>query len=432
MLRLFLRLYVFLMLPATAAFVFSMYVTDQVMAHMNMEQNRARAGQAFDRAERIITDSRVPDWQGRLKEIEKTFRLEHEIVPLSKAEDDSFMSASEKERLLAGDIAFRDRPGGGWVYERRIKDSDRVLRIEWIGAYEYQLVYYAIIIAFMTLAMSLILWRWMWPLWRDLQGLSAATSRVGEGDFDVRAQLDPRSLLQPIASAFNVMAGRVQALLRSHRDLEQGVAHELRTPLAQLKFDLELARTSDDAGERDARFDAMSRDLVDLEDLVSELLVLASLRQAPPYAPREVPAASVVDEAQRRVREEMRGEHAEVRIETAPGMPASLSCDPKYLTRALVNILRNAVRYARTRVVVSLTRDGGQTVLAVDDDGPGVPPADRTRLFEPFTRVEGSRGRDSGGVGLGLAIVKSVAEWHGGRAEITDSPLGGARVSIRW
>src|SRR5271154_5181928 len=99
------------MLPLTGAFVFFMYVTDQVMAQMDSEQQRARAGVAFDRAERIITDTRVPDWQGRLKEIEKTFRVEHEIVPLAKADDDFFMSSSEKERLQAGEIAFRDRTG---------------------------------------------------------------------------------------------------------------------------------------------------------------------------------------------------------------------------------------------------------------------------------------------------------------------------------
>ena len=123
MLRLFLRLYLFLMLPATAAFVLFMYVTDQVMAQMHAEQQRARAGVAFDRAERIITDTRVPDWQGRLKEIEKTFRVEHEIVPMDRALDDCFMSPSEKERLRAGDVAFRDRPGGGAVYLRRHQDT---------------------------------------------------------------------------------------------------------------------------------------------------------------------------------------------------------------------------------------------------------------------------------------------------------------------
>jgi len=432
LLRLFLRLYVFLMLPATAAFVFSMYVTDQVMAQLDSEQQRARAGVAFDRAERIVTDTRVPDWQGRLREIEKTFRVEHQIVSLDKALDDFFMSPSEKERLRAGDIAFRDRPGGGLVYLRRIKNSDRALRIEWVGAYEYQLAYYAIVIAIMTLAMCAILGRWLWPLWRDLKGLTAVTARMGEGDFHVRASVAPNSLLQPIAQAFNSMASRVQALLQSHRDLEQGVAHELRTPLAQLKFDLELARGSSERSEREERFEAMSSDIVDLEELVGELLVLASIRHAPPYSPREVPAASLIDEALRRAHDEMRAARHDVSIEGPKDLPQTLSCDPKYLTRALVNILRNAVRYARSRVAVSVAREGGRTVVSVDDDGPGVPPRERARLFEPFTRLEGSRGRDSGGVGLGLAIVKSVAEWHGGTAEISDSPLGGARVSIRW
>ncbi len=432
MLRLFLRLYVFLMLPATAAFVSFMYVTDQVMAQMHAEQQRARAGVAFDRAERIITDKRVPDWQGRLQEIEATFRVAHEVVPMEKAVDDFFMSGSEKERLRAGDIAFRDRPGGGNVYLRRIKNSDRALRIEWVGAYEYMLVYYAIILSLVTIAMLAILWRWTRPLWRDLEALKAATARVGAGDFGVRADVSRNSLLQPIAAGFNTMSERVQRLLQSHRDLEQGVAHELRTPLAQLKFDLELARTATAGADREGRFVAMERDVVDLEDLVSELLVLANLREAPPYKPRDVRGSDLVDEVLRRANEEMRAAGREVCIEAPRHVPENFSCDSKYLSRALVNVLRNAVRYAKSKVAVTVERAGSRTTISVDDDGPGVPPDERDRLFEPFTRLEGSRGRDSGGVGLGLAIVKSVAEWHGGEARISDSPLGGARVSISW
>jgi two-component system, OmpR family, sensor kinase ParS len=432
MLRLFLRLYLLLMLPATAAFVFFMYITDQVMAQLHAENQRARAGVAFDRAERIITDNRVPDWQGRLKEIEATFRVAHEVIPLQKAADDFFMSSSEKERLARGDIAFRDRPGGGNVYLRRIKDSDRALRIEWVGAYEYLMVYYAIILTFVTTALTAILWRWTRPLWRDLEMLKAATVRVGEGDFDVRANVPRSSLLEPIATGFNTMAQRVQRLLRSHRDLEQGVAHELRTPLAQLKFDLELARSSSRDEEREERFVAMERDVVDLEELVNELLVLAKLREAPPYAPREVRAAELVDEVLRRANDEMRATGRSIAIEPPRNVPESISCDSKYLSRALANVLRNAVRYAKSKVAVTVERAGSRTTISVDDDGPGVPPVERERLFEPFTRLEGSRDRDSGGVGLGLAIVKSVAEWHGGEARISDSPLGGARVSISW
>lgn len=432
MLRLFLRLYLLLMLPATAAFVFFMYVTDQVMAQMHAEQQRQRAGVAFDRAERIVTDQRVPDWQGRLKEIEATFRVGHEIVPMEKALADFFMSSSEKDRLRNGEIAFRDRPGGGTVYLRRIKDTDRALRIEWVGAYEYLALYYTIIVLLVTTALALILFRLTRPLWRDLESLKAATARVGEGDFGVRAVVQRGSMLEPIGSAFNSMAGRVQALVQSHRDLEQSVAHELRTPLAQLKFDLELARTAEDREEMERRFAAMQRDVVDLDDLVSELLVLANLREAPPYRPRRVAAGDLVEEVLRRAEDEMRATGRDIAIEAPRNLPDSLSCDAKYLTRALVNLLRNAVRYAHSKVALTIEQAGSRTTISVDDDGPGVPPVDRERLFEPFTRLESSRGRDSGGVGLGLAIVKSVAEWHGGEARISDSPLGGARVSISW
>lgn len=432
MFRLFLRLYLLLMLPATAAFVIFMYVTDQVMAQVHAEEQRQRAGVAFDRAERVIGDTRVPNWQGRLHEIEQTYRIEHQIIPLERALGDFFMSASEKDRLRAGDVAFRDRPGGGAVYLRRIGDSDRVLRIEWVGSYEYLALYYTIIVALVMTGLAFILWRWTRPLWHDLERLRGATARVGSGDFTVRADVSAGSLLSPIAAAFNGMAARVDALLRSHRDLEHGVAHELRTPLAQLKFDLELARTSTDAADRDARFSAMQRDVNELDELVSELLVLAHLREAPPYRPVEVPARPFLDEAVKRAHDEMRMLGREVAIDVRGSIPATLSCDPKYLGRALANMLRNALRHAASRVVLTVERQAASTTIVIDDDGPGIPSEERDRLLEPFTRLDASRVRDAGGVGLGLAIVKSVAEWHGGEVRIADSALGGARISISW
>jgi signal transduction histidine kinase len=431
-LRIFLRLYLLLMLPATLAFVLLMFVTDEVMTRLNAEQQRARAATAFERAERIITDKRVPDWRGRLKLIEQTFNIEHQILPLAEVRNDWFMSDEEKDRLDSGQVARRDRLGGGTVWLRRMKDSEDVIRIEWVGFYQYVSLYYTIIIVLMTLALCAILYRWAKPVWRDVQALQAATARVGDGDFEVRAEVARSSLLEPIASAFNGMSARVSALLRSHRDLEQSVAHELRTPLAQLKFDLELARSAEKAEEREARFANMKQDVVELEELVDELLVLANLRQAPPYSPRETPTRTLLDDVLRRANDEMRAAGRTIAIEPPTQMPESLSCDAKYLGRALANVLRNAVRYARTRVALSVERSGDRTMIRIDDDGPGVPPDQRQRVLEPFTRIEGSRVRDSGGVGLGLAIVKSVAEWHGGEVVISDSPLGGARVSISW
>ncbi|KAG1244107.1 hypothetical protein G6F65_021995 [Rhizopus arrhizus] len=103
------------------------------------------------------------------------------------------------------------------------------------------------------------------------------------------------------------------------------------------------------------------------------------------------------------------------------------------MTRALLNLLQNAIRHAGGRVQVSLTSPAPQEyVLTVDDDGPGVPPADRERIFEPFIRLDESRDRGTGGTGLGLAIVSRVARWHHGMALATDSPLGGARFVVSW
>src|SRR5204862_8308650 len=157
----------------------------------------------------------------------------------------------------------------------------------------------------------------------------AATARVGEGDFEVRAVVGRGSMVEPIAQAFNVMAGRVHALIRSHSDLEQSVAHELRTPLAQLKFDLELARSSATPEDRERRYVAMEEDVDALEELVNELLLLASLREAPPYKPMAIAATVLMDDVIRRVKDEMRASGRDVAIEAPRNLPENLSCDAK-------------------------------------------------------------------------------------------------------
>jgi two-component system sensor histidine kinase RstB len=336
--------------------------------------------------------------------------------------DDWFMSGSEKERLESGHVARRDRLGGGSVWLRRIKDTDDVLRIEWIGFYDYVRLYYSIIIVLMTLALCAILYRWAKPMWRDVRRCRRRPARVGEGDFDVRAQVGRTSLLEPIASAFNVMSARVSALLKSHRDLEQSVAHELRTPLAQLKFDLELARTSERAEERAERFEAMDRDVQELEQLVNELLLLANLRQAPPYTPTRSKTQALVGEVVRRAQDEMRAAGRDVAIEAPAQMPQLLSCDARSLARALANVLPQRRALRRSRVAIEVKRSGERTVITVDDDGPGVPPDQRARVFEPFHAGRGGSGTRQRRRGAGTGDREErrrVARRRGGDRRIT-------------
>jgi signal transduction histidine kinase len=109
---------------------------------------------------------------------------------------------------------------------------------------------------------------------------------------------------------------------------------------------------------------------------------------------------------------------------------APCRCRPTSLRRALRNLIGNAVTYGeRARVV--MVRDGDDYRIDIDDDGPGIPPADQERVFEPFVRLEGSRSRETGGVGLGLSIARSIARAHGGEVELANRPEGGLRVSLR-
>jgi signal transduction histidine kinase len=102
------------------------------------------------------------------------------------------------------------------------------------------------------------------------------------------------------------------------------------------------------------------------------------------------------------------------------------------MNRAVGNLVQNAVRYTRKRIHIILEQCDREAVIHVDDDGPGIPENDRKRIFEPFTRLDSSRSRISGGQCLGLAIVEQIAHWHSGSVTALDSPLGGARSSIRW
>ena len=113
---------------------------------------------------------------------------------------------------------------------------------------------------------------------------------------------------------------------------------------------------------------------------------------------------------------------------------ASVKSDPYYLERALSNLLRNATRYAKHTIHVTAAWEGNSVCLWVDDDGDGIPEAERARIFEPFIRLDTSRDRRTGGYGLGLAIVQRVLQWHGGTvtAEAAPPPLSGARFKLCW
>jgi len=240
------------------------------------------------------------------------------------------------------------------------------------------------------------------------------------------------SAMRSLAEGFNAMTERIAGLLQSHRGLTSSVSHELRTPLARLKFSHSLALEEPRPEGKDRFLALMERDIAELDELTTELLDYARLeRGVPDINVQTVPAEPWLEDVIADARQTAVASQQHARI--APQVDLeTVHCEPRYMARAVVNLLRNALQYARSTVRVSVAREGERTVIHVDDDGSGIPAPDRERVFEPFARLDQSRDRDSGGFGLGLAIVRQVARWHGGDASISDSPLGGTRVTIAW
>jgi signal transduction histidine kinase len=255
-------------------------------------------------------------------------------------------------------------------------------------------------------------------------------AELRRGAQDVTRTGQPRALPVPaahdevhsLAITLNDMLSRLGAAQQRQRGLISDTAHELRSPIASIRAQLEVALDHPDSQDWQQTAGDVLADTLRLAALAEDLLVLARLDEADrPRAVQDVAlntlAADVVS----------RYPDAPVPVVLAQAEPCQVIGDPDGLGRMLGNLIDNAARYARTQVAVSVSLDGAAARLCVADDGPGIPAVDRERAFGRFTRLEAARSRDgddAGGAGLGLAIVRATAWAHGGSAWLEDAAPG--------
>ncbi len=279
-------------------------------------------------------------------------------------------------------------------------------------------------------AMALLFWLRLFR--RDMLKLESAAARVGEGKFDFQIDIGKSAALYPLADSLNKMKVRISALIRSHKQLTNAISHEFRTPITRLRFRHELAMNAQTLAEKEHELKAMDSAIDQLDELSTELLEYARLdREEPTLDISTIDVLPWLEELAAEANDVAESSGRAVQVVPLAGTD-SVDGDHRYLSRAAANLLRNAVRYAKSRVEISVNSINGRCVLMVDDDGPGIPLADREHLFEPFSRLDTSRDRASGGFGIGLAIVRQIARWHGGTVRIRDTPLGGARLQFEW
>ncbi|MFD5032991.1 sensor histidine kinase [Streptomyces sp. NPDC058405] len=224
-----------------------------------------------------------------------------------------------------------------------------------------------------------------------------------------------------LARTTNETLTALEAAVERQRRFVADASHELRSPIASLRTQLEVG----DAHPELLDVPGAVQDTVRLQQLAADLLLLARLDAGERAGRARVDLGALArEEVSQRT-----ADRVPVSLEVAQGLEVTGSRGQ--LARVLGNLLDNAQRHAKTSVAASVRREGGRLVLAVADDGSGVPDAERERIFERFVRLDDARSRDDGGAGLGLAIARDVAERHGGTLTVTRAPAGGALFELR-
>jgi signal transduction histidine kinase len=229
-----------------------------------------------------------------------------------------------------------------------------------------------------------------------------------------------------LAATLNQMLDGIDRSQQLQRQFVSDASHELRSPLATVRQMAEVARRHPDSTTVPALAEDVLAEETRMEQLVTALLTLARLDDQDGSRDRVVDLDDVVlVEVDR-----LRAAHPHLRFDRGRVSAGQVLGDPVLFHQVVANLLSNAVRHARTSVRVSLAEVDGAVALAVEDDGHGIPRADRGRVFERFARLDEARAREAGGAGLGLAIVRKVVELSHGTVSIDDSGLGGARFVV--
>ena len=283
-------------------------------------------------------------------------------------------------------------------------------------------------LALVGLAVALGAYPVMRRLTLRLEALQRGVESWGAGDLSARISAEGRDEVAFLARRFNFAAERIETLMQSHKSLLANASHELRSPLARIRMGLELIGVDKSSPQRIE----ISRSIGELDQLIDEILLASRLdtKQADIEPFETLDLTGLAAEECARANVELQ---AELPGSPNAGIGLSMQGSPRLLRRLIRNLLENARRYSHGDISLELDQSGtGQrqwAIVKVHDRGPGVPSAQRERIFEPFYRLPGASERE-GGVGLGLALVKSISERHGGSVRCEERPGGGASFIV--
>lgn len=291
-----------------------------------------------------------------------------------------------------------------------------------------------LIISMVLISMFLIslgVYALIFPLERKLQLIQVGVNEVSKGNLDIQVQVIGQDEIARLSATFNAMTEHIKRLIESQRELTRAVSHELRTPVARIRFAVDMLADTEDEESRFTQRDYIDEDIESLNGLIDEILTYAKLEEGSPKLDLEpVNLKELLEQIERETN--ALGKPIKI-IVNLPAAKVTAIADRRYLHRVIQNLAGNALRYAETTIIISAGLKKGHAFVSVEDDGHGIAEADREKVFIPFSRLDDSRTRASGGYGLGLSIVSRIAFWFSGNMKVDESPeLKGARFIMTW
>lgn len=270
---------------------------------------------------------------------------------------------------------------------------------------------------------------WLYPLIRRLRLLRSTAKTFGEGNFSKRIVLSPTSYIADIENEFNRMAQKIETLVQDNKLLSNAVSHDLRTPLARLRFGIEALNETTNAKNKEKYIRHLNNDIAEMEKLVAVLLNYARLEQNMVKVERVSVNLNMLTEECIQSSFPNHQNHLLKITTNSSKKELFTKGDEHFLSMLINNLLNNAKQYAKQKIHLEIQNNAQGITLSVSDDGPGIPTQKRIGLFTPFTR--GHDNPEQTGFGMGLAIVKRIADWHNATVDIDHSTeLGGAKFTV--
>ncbi|WP_448911826.1 envelope stress sensor histidine kinase CpxA [Haemophilus sputorum] len=270
-----------------------------------------------------------------------------------------------------------------------------------------------------------------WRITRPVKELRLAANAIALGDLKTNPKIEKQGIkeLRDVGRSFNQMVTALQDLNQYQQRLLADISHELKTPLARLQLAVAIIRRRN--GES-SEIDRIENEIQKLNTMILDLLSLSRQQVNSHLARAKFPVQQIWFDILEDAKFEMNenGLALEIHNHIPPSERYYINGNCQLLSSAVENVIRNAKKYAETRVSVVLTIHKKNLVIDIEDDGPGVPESEYEQIFRPFYRVDEARARQTGGTGLGLAIVLNAVQQHKGTVVASKASIGGLRVEI--